>query len=58
MNGIKISYILIAKRADIFVRGPLTYAVKRKQLQRKLENVCKTVTSNNVENKKILHLNG
>ena len=37
--------------------GPLTYTLKRKKLQRKREQICKTVTSDNVENEWNLHLN-
>ena len=37
--------------------GPLTYTLKCKQIPRKRENVCKTVTSDNVENEWIRHKN-
>ena len=55
MIGIQISLILIARRAYIFVRCPLTYTLNRK-LQRKGEENCKTVTSDNVEHEWSLHL--
>ena len=53
MNGIQVSYIPFARRDYI----PLTYTLKRKKLQRKHEELCKTVTSDIVENEWILHLN-
>ena len=37
--------------------GPLAYTLKLKKLQRKPEENCKTVTSNSVEIKWILHIN-
>ena len=40
-----------------FLEGLLTYTLKRKQLRRKREEICKTVASDNVENEQILHLN-
>ena len=43
--------------AYFFVRGPLIYTIRRKKLQRKLEEICKNVTSDNVKNEWILHLN-
>ena len=52
-NGIQVSYIPFARRAYI----PLTYTLKRKKLQRKREELCKTVTSDiDCENEWILHL--
>ena len=56
MNGILISYFLFATRAYIFVSGSLTYTLKHKRLQRKREEICKTVTSDNNENKWLLHI--
>ena len=37
--------------------GPLTYSLKLKKIQRKREKICRNVTSDNVENEWILHLN-
>ena len=37
--------------------GPLTYTIRRKKLQRKLEEICKNVTTDKVKNEWILHLN-
>ena len=39
------------------LRGPLTYSLKRKNIQRKRDNILKTATSDNVGNEWILHLN-
>ena len=37
--------------------GILTYTLKHDKLEHKREEICKTVTSDNVENEWILHLN-
>ena len=57
MNGIQILFILFARRAYIFVRGPLIYTLNCKKVQRKRDNIHKTATSDNVGNEWILHLN-
>ena len=41
----------------VLLGGPLTYAVKRIILQRKQEEICKTVIPFNVKNEWILPLN-
>ena len=41
----------------ILLGGPLIYTLKREKLQRKREKICKSVTSDNVVNEWILHLN-